>query len=40
MEALAADLWATILRVASGELTRNEENDYREIAIWKRGVTL
>jgi len=29
-----------ILAVASGELTRNEENDYREIAIFKNGVTL
>ena len=40
MEALAEDLWAKILRVASGETARNEENDYREIAIWKKGVTL
>lgn len=29
-----------IIAVASGELTRNEENDYREIAIFKNGVTL
>ena len=29
-----------ILAVASGERTRNEENDYREIAIFKNGVTL
>ncbi len=29
-----------ILSVASGEKTRNEENDYREIAIFKNGVTL
>ncbi len=29
-----------ILAVASGEKTRNEENDYREIAIFKNGVTL
>lgn len=29
-----------ILSVASGELTRNEENEYREIAIFKNGVTL
>ena len=29
-----------ILAVASGEKARNEENDYREIAIFKNGVTL
>ena len=29
-----------ILRVASGEKSRNEENDYREISIFKNGVTL
>ena len=30
-----------ILAVASGdELARNEENDYREISIFKNGVTL
>ncbi len=29
-----------IMAVASGERTRNEENDYREIAIFKNGVTL
>lgn len=29
-----------ILSVASGEKTRNEENEYREIAIFKNGVTL
>lgn len=40
METLAEELWAMILRVASGERARNEENDYREIAIWKKGVTL
>lgn len=34
-------LWAKIIRVASGEeTTLNEKNDYREIAIWKDGVTL
>jgi altronate hydrolase len=26
--------------VASGEKARNEENDYREISIFKNGVTL
>ena len=29
-----------ILRIASGELAKNEENDYREISIFKNGVTL
>jgi len=40
-EELAERLWQHILRVASGELyTCNEQNDVREIAIWKNGVTL
>jgi len=26
--------------VASGELVNNEKKNYREIAIWKSGVTL
>ncbi|QAS52185.1 UxaA family hydrolase [Halobacillus litoralis] len=29
-----------IIRVASGELVNNEKNDFREIAIFKSGVTL
>ena len=29
-----------VLSVASGEKARNEENDYREISIFKNGVTL
>jgi altronate hydrolase len=29
-----------LLAVASGERTRNEISDNREIAIWKNGVTL
>jgi altronate hydrolase len=38
---LADDLMNTILDVASGrKLARNEEQGYREIAIWKEGVTL
>jgi len=40
MEEMADALWDKILRTASGEPARNEENDYREIAIWKTGVTL
>jgi len=33
-------LWRKVIAVASGETTRNEENNERSIAIWKRGVTL
>ncbi len=40
-DALADALFALVLRVASGERqARNETNGYREIAIWKRGVTV
>ena len=38
---LEDDLFALILDVASGkQLANNEKNGYREIAIWKEGVTL
>jgi altronate hydrolase len=38
---LEDDLFALILAVASGErLANNETNGYREIAMWKEGVTL
>jgi altronate hydrolase len=38
---LEEELFALILAVASGErLANNEKNGYREIAIWKEGVTL
>jgi len=41
MAQLEDDLFALILATASGErLTNNEKNGYREIAIWKEGVTL
>jgi altronate hydrolase len=41
MDQLADDLFARVLEVASGrELTNNEKHGYREIAIWKAGVTL
>jgi altronate hydrolase len=41
IDKLADDLMALILDVASGrKLARNEEHGYREIAIWKEGVTL
>ena len=37
---VAEGLMTKILQVASGEPTCNERNGEREIAIWKRGVTL
>jgi altronate hydrolase len=41
MPALSDRLFNYILDVASGrELTNNEKQGYREIAIWKEGVTL
>ena len=41
IESSADDLMQLILDVASGrKVVRNEEHDYREIAIWKEGVTL
>ena len=41
MDLLERQLFDLVLRVASGEeRTKNELNDYREIAIWKEGVTL
>ena len=41
MTALSERLFAFILDVASGRaLTNNEKHGYREIAIWKEGVTL
>lgn len=40
MEASADALLDRIIAIASGELTAAEHNDEREMAIWKRGVTL
>jgi altronate hydrolase len=41
VEELADALFQRILDVASGRVaTNNERYDYREIAIWKDGVTL
>jgi altronate hydrolase len=41
MRELEDELFALVLAVASGEtLAKNEINGYREIAIWKEGVTL
>lgn len=39
-EHVLTDFIDKILAVASGEETRNEENNFREIAIFKNGVTL
>jgi altronate hydrolase len=40
MDQAADALLATIRAIASGKETANERNGEREIAIWKRGVTL
>ena len=40
MDACAAQFIDYVLRVASGEPVNNERNGYREIAIFKTGVTL
>jgi altronate hydrolase len=40
LDATTQTLLDRIVAIASGEPARNETNDEREIAIWKRGVTL
>ena len=40
MDQLEDELFALILETASGRLANNERHGYREIAIWKEGVTL
>jgi altronate hydrolase len=40
LDAATDALMARICAIASGEPARNEVNDERDIAIWKRGVTL
>lgn len=40
MEGNAKELFDYIISVANGELTNNEKNGYREISIFKDGVTL
>ena len=40
MQELLPEFIDKVLAVASGEQARNEENDYREISIFKNGVTL
>lgn len=37
---LANQLFSMVIKVASGQRTKNELNDYRDIAIFKTGVTL
>ena len=40
MQELVPEFIDKVLSVASGQLAKNEENDYREISIFKNGVTL
>jgi altronate hydrolase len=40
METVLEQFIQKVIAVASGEPTRNEENDVREVAIFKTGVTL
>ncbi|MDA3810661.1 MAG: altronate dehydratase family protein [Spirochaetaceae bacterium] len=40
MDELSKEFLKFIISIASGTKTRNEKNDYREIAIFKDGVTL
>ena len=40
MQELVPEFIDKVLAVASGEPSKNEENDYREISIFKNGVTL
>lgn len=40
MDEVLDDFISYLIKVASGELVNNEKNDFREIAIFKNGVTL
>ncbi len=40
LEELGAELMEKVLRTASGEPARNEENGFHDLAIFKQGVTL
>ncbi len=40
MEELAAELFRFVLEIASGKKVKSEENGYRDMAIFKQGVTL
>jgi altronate hydrolase len=40
MPEMLADFVDMIVAIANGQLARNEANDFRELAIFKSGVTL
>lgn len=40
IESVGDDLYALLMKTASGKKTKNEMNNYREIAIFKNGITL
>lgn len=40
MDEMLADFVDTIVTIANGQTTNNEKNDFRELAIFKSGVTL
>ena len=40
MQEILPEFIDKVLSVASGEPAKNEQNDYREISIFKNGVTL
>lgn len=40
LEDIAGKLFDKIIKIAEGELTKAEKNQFHEIAIWKNGVTL
>ncbi|WP_336756609.1 UxaA family hydrolase [Pantoea sp. USHLN298] len=40
MDQMLEDFVDTIVAIANGQLTNNEKNDFRELAIFKSGVTL
>jgi altronate hydrolase len=40
LEQMSEELYQLVLRVASGEKVKSEKNGYRDLAIFKQGVTL
>ncbi|NLP34626.1 MAG: altronate dehydratase [Clostridiales bacterium] len=40
LEQMSTELYSFVLEVASGKLVKSEENGYRDLAIFKQGVTL
>jgi len=40
LDALTEEFIVYIIKVVSGELVNNEKNNFRELAIFKSGVTL